>query len=271
MLLVLFKKFLGKREAFHPAQANNPNVLEERVLQIQEGDLKQRNQMITDYQPYIAKVTSRFCKRYIDPAHDDEYSIALNAFNEAINKFSPDSGTSFLSFAETVIRRRLIDYVRKEQRFSKQLPYSSFEVEDEEESVINPVEIHQAVEQFEIDKSAEERRLEIMELQQSLLDFGISFFELPEISPKHEDSRKMLFAIGRKLAEDQAMIHMIKTKKMLPIKELLEVVQVSRKTLERHRKYLITITLILIGPYTYLREYLHIPPTSEEGREENDE
>lgn len=270
MLLVLFKKFLGKREAFHPAQVN-PKVIEERVAQIQEGDLKQRNQMITDYQPYIAKVTSRFCKRYIDPAYDDEYSIALNAFNEAINKFSAESGTSFLSFAETVMRRRLIDYVRKEQRFSKQLPYSSFEVEDEDESVINPVEIHQAVEQFEIDKSSEERRLEILELHQSLLDFGISFFELPEISPKHEDSRKMLFDIGRKLVEDHAMIHTIKTKKMLPIKELLDRVQVSRKTLERHRKYLITITLILEGPYTYLREYLHIPPASEEGRKENDE
>lgn len=269
MLLVLFKKFLGKREAFHPAQ-DSPNIIEEKVVRIQEGDLKLRNQVITDYQPYIAKVTSRFCKRYIDPAHDDEYSIALNAFNEAINKFSTNSGSSFLSFAETVIRRRLIDYVRKEQRFSKQLPYSSFEVEDEEESVINPVEIHRAVEQFEIDKSAEERRQEIMELQRSLLDFGISFFELPDISPKHEDSRKMLFDIGRKLAEDSAMIESIKTKKMLPIKELLDVVQVSRKTLERHRKYLIAITLILEGPYTYLREYLHIPQASEEGRKQND-
>ncbi|MNY74892.1 RNA polymerase sigma factor SigI [compost metagenome] len=48
------------------------------------------------------------------------------------------------------------------------------------------------------------------------------------------------------------------TKRQLPIKELLMQVQVSRKTLERNRKYLIAIALIFNGPYPYLRDYLHI-------------
>lgn len=140
MLLVLFKRFLGKRQSHHtePEKLQTP---EEIVIRIQEGDLRLRNQFITDYQPYVAKVTSRFCKRYVDPARDDEFSIALGAFNEAINQFSPQAGRSFLGFSEQVIRRRLIDYVRKEQRFAGQIPYSTFEVEDEEEHTVNPVEI----------------------------------------------------------------------------------------------------------------------------------
>ncbi|WP_054800201.1 MULTISPECIES: RNA polymerase sigma factor SigI [unclassified Paenibacillus] len=257
MLLVLFKRFLGKRQSHHtePEKLQTP---EEIVIRIQEGDLRLRNQFITDYQPYVAKVTSRFCKRYVDPARDDEFSIALGAFNEAINQFSPQAGRSFLGFSEQVIRRRLIDYVRKEQRFAGQIPYSTFEVEDEEEHTVNPVEIHQAIEQFEKQKGMEERRSEIVDLSRSLSDFGIKFDELVEASPKHDDSRQALFGIAKKLSDDADLMRLMLQKRMLPIKELLDQVNVSRKTLERNRKFIIAVALIFNGPYPYLKDYLHI-------------
>jgi RNA polymerase sigma factor len=53
---------------------------------------------------------------------------------------------------------------------------------------------------------------------------------------------------------------------MLPIKELLEVAEVSRKTLERNRKYIIAVAIIHNGPYPYLREYLQITKPDNEGR-----
>ncbi|CAG7627009.1 RNA polymerase sigma factor SigI [Paenibacillus solanacearum] len=264
MLLVLFKKFLGKRQSHHP-DSGNTQTPEQIVICIQEGDLRLRNQFITDYQPYVAKVTSRFCKRYIDPARDDEFSIALGAFNEAINQFSPQAGRSFLGFAEQVIRRRLIDYVRKEQRFSQQIPYSTFEVEDEEDNAVNPIEIHQAIEEYEKEKSAEERRGEIIDLNRCLTDFGIRFGDLVDASPKHDDSRQALFGIARKLSRDPELMRIMVAKRMLPIKELLDQVEVSRKTLERNRKFIIAVALIYNGPYPYLREYLHIRDDSEEG------
>ncbi|MDF2959898.1 MAG: polymerase sigma factor SigI, partial [Paenibacillus sp.] len=61
MLLVLFKKFLGKRQS-HQSETSDSQPPEQIVIRIQEGDLRLRNQFITDYQPYVAKVTSRFCK-----------------------------------------------------------------------------------------------------------------------------------------------------------------------------------------------------------------
>lgn len=269
MLLVLFKKFLGKRQSPHPDNANSQSP-EQIVIRIQEGDLRLRNQFITDYQPYVAKVTSRFCKRYVDPARDDEFSIALGAFNEAINQFSPQAGRSFLGFAEQVIRRRLIDYVRKEQRFSQQIPYSTFEVEDEEDNIVNPIEIHQAIEQYEKQKGSLERRSEIMELNRSLTDFGIGFADLVDASPKHDDSRQALFGIAKKLSEDVGLMQTMMSKKMLPIKELLDQVEVSRKTLERNRKFIIAVALINNGPYPYLKDYLHIRSDSEEGGDTNE-
>ncbi|MCZ8512642.1 RNA polymerase sigma factor SigI [Paenibacillus filicis] len=269
MLLVLFKKFLGKRQSHHPDTAGSQTP-EQAVIRIQEGDLRLRNQFITDYQPYVAKVTSRFCKRYVDPARDDEFSIALAAFNEAINQYSQQAGRSFLGFAEQVIRRRLIDYVRKEQRFSQQIPYSTFEVEDEEDNIVNPIEIHQAIEQYEKQKGMEERRSEIIDLNRCLKDFGIGFNDLVEASPKHDDSRQALFSIAKTLSNDVDLMRVMLTKRMLPIKELLDQVEVSRKTLERNRKFIIAVALIYNGPYPFLREYLHIREDSEEGGAANE-
>ncbi|MNY66116.1 RNA polymerase sigma factor SigI [compost metagenome] len=55
------------------------------------------------------------------------------------------------------------------------------------------------------------------------------------------------------------------SKRMLPIKELLAQVKVSRKTLERNRKFIIAVALIYQGPYPYLRDYLHIREDHEKG------
>jgi len=263
VLLVLFKRFIGKAK-YEQSGALATDCLEEQVMNVQAGDMSLRNRIIIDYQPFIAKITSRFCRRYIDPSRDDEFSIALDGFNEAMNKFSTESGRSFLSFAETVIRRRLIDYLRKEQRFQQQVPLSSFEVEDEESQIINPVEVHQAVQHYEKERTVEDRGAEIKDFNKDLSHYGISFTDLVECSPKHIDSRQLLMGIGRKLANDDHLMSLLRTKKMLPIKELLDQLDVSRKTLERNRKYLIAIALIYSGTYPYLRDYLYGDPTSTE-------
>jgi RNA polymerase sigma factor len=255
LILALFKRFLGKSR-YHPSDDSPAGGVEQTVLRIQQGDMELRNQLITDFQPYIMKLTSRFCKRYIDPAKDDEFSIALSAFNEAINQFSSSAGKSFLGFAETVVRRRLIDHVRKEQRHSRQVPYSSFDMQDEEENVHNPVETSQALEDYDRQRGSEERRAEISDLSRCLMDFDIGFADLVNAAPKHTDTRQTLFGLGRTLAEDPQLMRLLLVKKLLPIKELLERVQLSRKTLERNRKYIIAVALIWNGPYPYMQEYL---------------
>ncbi|MEX2460517.1 MAG: RNA polymerase sigma-I factor [Paenibacillaceae bacterium] len=256
MVLVLFKRFLGKDRS-HKTDQTKFETPEQWVTHIQQGDLHMRNQFITDYQPYVAKVVSRFCKRYIDPAVDDEFSIGLSAFNEAISQFSSKGGSSFLGFAETVIRRRLIDLVRKEQRHNQQVPFSSFDTEDDEQNIINPIETQQAVDGYEKQAEIEARKSEISELNAALSEFGIRFMDLVEASPSHADSREALFRIGKLLAEKVEWMQVLLIKRTLPIKELLNEVQVSRKTLERNRKFIIAVALIHYGSYPFLCEYLH--------------
>ena len=86
--------------------------LEESVELIQKGDTTLQNELIKSYKPFIAKTVSSVCKRYIYES-DDEFSIGMIAFNEAIEKFNTEKGSSLLSFAEVLIKRRVIDYIRK--------------------------------------------------------------------------------------------------------------------------------------------------------------
>jgi len=51
--------------------------------------------------------------RHVEPENSEEYSVALLAFNEAINAYDEEKHSNFLVFSEQVINRRLIDYKEK--------------------------------------------------------------------------------------------------------------------------------------------------------------
>ena len=89
--------------------------LEETILKIQQGDSKLRNDIIHSYKPFIAKTASTVCNRYITES-DDEFSIGMIAFNEAIDKYSSEKGSSLIAFAEIIIKRRVIDYLRSQSK-----------------------------------------------------------------------------------------------------------------------------------------------------------
>lgn len=255
LLLVLFKRIFGGKHGTIADAAETRISPEETVERIRRGEAS-RNDFIAAYQPYIAKVTSRFCKRYVDPGSSDEFSIALAAFDEAIGQFSSQAGKSFLGFAETVIRRRLIDYVRKESRHQGTVPYSAFDQEDEEEWPTNAIETNEAMHRHSLKQEAEARRLEIGEYDERLRKFDITFGELSDISPKHADSKQLLIAISRRLANERELYAILEAKGKVPIKELCELTGVSRKTIERNRKYLIALALLHNGDFPYLQHYL---------------
>jgi RNA polymerase sigma factor len=258
VLLVLWKKWLNS--SGQPVRSPDVATLSpERMVElIQNGDEELRNELIRQYHPYILKTTSRFFRRYIDPRQDDAFSVALAAFNEAITGYSLEGGRLFLGFSEKVINRRLIDYVRQESRHSSVVPYSAFdaEVEDDGQSQMNHIEVAQALEAYSRERSSDERKMEIAALTEELAGYGITFNDLVQHSPRHQDSREVLMRMGRRLASEESMIRYLREKRQLPIKELCQAESVSRKTAERHRKYLIAVSLIAYGTYPFLQEYI---------------
>lgn len=60
------------------------------------------------------------------------------AFNDAIFSYEPDKGSSFLSFAKLVVKRKVIDYIRYHQKRPNLL---SLDEINEEEQMENPLVI----------------------------------------------------------------------------------------------------------------------------------
>ncbi|RYD02369.1 hypothetical protein N752_23855 [Desulforamulus aquiferis] len=77
------------------------------IQRAKNGEEKAREELIRNHRDYIIKVSSRICKRYLCWENDDELSIALLAFNEAIDCYEFNQRASFSSFAYTVIHHRL--------------------------------------------------------------------------------------------------------------------------------------------------------------------
>ncbi|WP_231495875.1 RNA polymerase sigma-I factor [Paucisalibacillus sp. EB02] len=227
--------------------------LDELIMNAQKGDETAQNFLLKNYQPFIAKCVSEVCKRYIDPERDDEFSIGLSAFNEAIRLFSKDRGSSFLTFANLVIKRKVIDYIRSQNKYPTAISLDeSYDVEKME----NPTEIEAVKDIYQQEQEAWYRRQEILEFKDKLATYKLTLFELSEVAPKHRDARDSAVKIARVLREDPKLRDFVEQKKKLPMKELAKKVNVSKKTLERNRKFILAIFIVLGEDYVFLNDYL---------------
>lgn len=231
--------------------------LEQLVLSAQNGDQPTQDYLLERYKPFIATTVSEVCKRYIDAEKDDEFSIGLVAFNEAIFAYSPDKGSSFLSFAKTVIKRRVIDYIRSNSQNVQTVSLeANFHVDDQDDENENTLEYHAAKEIYDEKAEASMRREEILAYRDKLKEYNLTLKELTEVSPKHRDARDSAVRCARILYNDPELREYVQQKKRLPLKKLVEKVDVSKKTLERNRKFILAIFIIFSEDYIYLKDYL---------------
>jgi len=227
------------------------------LLQLaKDGDDEARNQLIESYIPFVLRTASQASKRYIDRTKDDEFSIALLAMNEAIDRFDLERKVSFLGFAETIIRRRLIDYFRTQKTQQRQVPWTEFDVLDDEDNASNFVEVKSSVEAFVKAEEQSSRAEEIAEYGKHLAQFDLTFTDLVALSPKHADARKSAIGVARLIAENEDMRAYVFERQSLPLKRLEDVANVSRKTMERQRKYILAVVVLLCGDFEFLKSYI---------------
>ena len=70
---------------------------------------------VEQYMPFVRSETVKFTRAAIEAGHEDELSVALLAFYEAILHYEQGRG-AFFPFAARAIRNRLIDHYRAERR-----------------------------------------------------------------------------------------------------------------------------------------------------------
>jgi len=212
------------------------------IKQIQNGDEIARERVIQHYKPYLINVAGHITHKFVTWS-DEEASIALLAFNKALETFDESAGRQFLNYVYLLIKRDLVDFYRKEKKEA----HLSLHTSNEEETTIDQDRI-QSIELYEQHVQTSELVEEILELDAELSQYQISFEELEQHSPKHKDSRISLFELAALLANDQDCTELLQHKKKLPIKMIMKKYNIKKKMLERHRKYLITLIILTLNP-----------------------
>ena len=218
-----------------------------------KNDLDIMNKLITQYENFILRCASSAARSYISKS-DDEWSIALSAFTEAIRNYSAGKG-SFLNFAELVIRRRIIDFMRSKSRYSQEVSVNpslfNTDTQDEEEYAMQS-EIAKKVSIVE-DNSI---KIEITLINEVFSDYGFSFMDLAECSPKSMKTKRACAKVVAYLIKSKILVNEIKIKKQLPLNIIEKNTKVPRKLLERHRKYIIAAMEIMSGDFPNLAGYM---------------
>ena len=228
-----------------------------------KSDPEYRNKFIADNEKFILTSAYKAVGRFVTKS-DDAWSIALIAFNEAIDAYDENKG-SFASFSALIIKRRVIDHLRSEGRHDKEVAFdmTDMELSDEEDGGSKALEtqvrskVSQMSEQDPGSASSAITVTDEIEALKSVLDsFSFSFFDLTECSPKAAKTKKACGEAVRCLLEHKELYSKMITSKMLPIAEIEKNTSLPRKILERHRKYIITAGIILGGDYPLLSEYM---------------
>lgn len=224
-----------------------------RIRKIKNGNNHERESLIKDYTPLIIKTVSQTTGKYVQQGDCDEFSVAMIAFNEAIDSFDTEKGYAFIPFVKLIIKRRLIDYIRKTGRLDNEMSFSQIDDEDGipiEDRIVDTDRSNKA-DQFEI-------KQDILRFKEALKEFKITFSDLVNDCPKHNDTRELCFKLSRTLIRDDELKNELFAKKTLPIKLLLQQCNISRKTIERHRKYIIAVSVILSGDFESIKDYIEI-------------
>ncbi|MBR5404707.1 MAG: RNA polymerase subunit sigma [Oscillospiraceae bacterium] len=213
-------------------------------------DSQAADALIADYMPFIRAETARFLKRQPNDG-DDELSIAMFAFYESIRSYSGLRG-SFLKFASVQIKSRLIDYYRKEKRSRGQI--SLYSAEDGQQPLMDTLpDKADAYEELELRDAT---RQEIEELSAQMQQFGVSLPDISENSPKQQRTLEICQRAIRYARGNPSLLEEFLRTKRVPLQKLAEGAAVERKTLERHRQYLVAVLLICTNGYEILRGHI---------------
>ena len=215
-------------------------------------DMEAADRLIGSYMPFIKSETAKFLKRPPMEGHDDELSIAMIAFHEAVRGYSRSRG-AFLKYAAMIMKSRLIDYRRKEQRHGNVISLDAPAGEDDaplSDTIADETDHNEAY------VVREATRAEIEELTRQMQEFGVSLSDVADNCPKQqrtlEACRKALWYAKE---HPELLDELLKTRR-LPIARLSEGSGTERKTLERHRKYMVALLLIYTNGYEIIRGHL---------------
>ena len=214
-------------------------------------DVEKADDLIRRYMPFIKAEASRQTGR-VCTEQDDEHSIAMIAFYEAIMGYEKERG-SFMSYASMLIKSRIIDHKRKETKHEGQL---SIYAEEGEEGRLIMDELSDERDHIDEHIGLEATKQEIEELTRVLARAGVTFSDVADNCPRQQRTFSACMRAIRCGADDGEMLDEIERTGRLPLKRISELSGVERKTIERHRRYILAMLLIHTNGYEIVRGHL---------------
>ncbi|HIS45867.1 MAG TPA: RNA polymerase subunit sigma [Candidatus Scatomorpha merdigallinarum] len=183
---------------------------------------------------------------------EDELSIAMFAFYEAVVGYERSRG-NFLKFASKVIRSRLIDYHRAESRHRGHGSLNERASQDGAELLELLPDTRDDIEELNTREAAQS---EIEEYARALAAFGITFSEVADNCPKQERTLAACMDALNYARRRPELLAAVEKSGKLPMTELASGAGVERKTLERHRKYLVAMLIAFTNGFEIIRGHL---------------
>lgn len=209
------------------------------------------NRLVGDYLPFVKKEAARNTASVIE--YEDRVSLGMLVFSSCVHQYDFSKG-NFISFASVCIRNRLMDEEKKAARqWGRVVPLHP---QAEEEGAAPDLEVQASIEQYSREREQELLAEEIRLVREELEKFNVSFEELTWHSPKQERSRCLCARLARRVVEDQALRAAFFRQRRLPQAQLAQAEGVSVKTVEKHRRYIVALAVILTGEYPGIRAFL---------------
>ena len=98
---------------------------------------------------------------------------------------------------------------------------------------------------------------EILSLTDIFSTYGFSFEDLASCSPRTKKTKNSCALAVREILKDNELYDELKMTKKLPMARLSKLSGVSKKILDRHRKYIIAACEVWHGDFPIVREYMH--------------
>ncbi|MCR4807021.1 MAG: hypothetical protein K5857_05035 [Lachnospiraceae bacterium] len=214
----------------------------------------QRESFIRDMEQMILKFASRVSGKSITTS-DDEWSIALWAFNSSIDTYADEQG-DYLSYARTRIKSALDEYrIGEKQHKAVEIPFDPDDLlSNGRNLVLEMVSRETELEQVRTAEE-EEARAEIAELGGILKEYGFSFFDMagqtPRGSSKQDCSRVISY-----LKSNRTILKAVLDDGKVPAGMLSAKTGVSLGTINKFDKYILMAAVVAGGQFPTIAAYI---------------
>lgn len=234
-LLRSIKTTNKKRLASFRKKRDVKNEYFDSILNMKQGDLFARKDFTDRHKGFISETISHILGKSTIPKNSPEFDIGLDAFDHSIDLFNPEKDKDFLSFSEQIISEWVLSYVREVNS-----NYTPNQIDEEKYYLY----------------SNYESTKDISQLKMVLWEYGIKLGELPNLSPDERQNIGTCVRIARKLSNDSVLFQRIVKNKVLSSEDFTDGIKLDRKIFNKHKKYIIALTLILKNNLRLLCSYL---------------